>query len=199
MQNSAPGRPRGRPSRGEEAARAPFCIFRTEIAGAGPEGPGNRTGERMASVVENPNPVVHSRTFRVAPEMIDLNHHLNNVWPVQWIQDISVEHSDLAGGTALMRELGGAWMIHVQHVEYRNQAFLGEEIKGSTWVAAYGRLTCVRKCRFERVSDGKTIFESETEWVLVDVKRGRPMAIPEEMKALYRAPSEAPASGSPSP
>ena len=153
----------------------------------------------MSSVVENPNPVVHSRTFVVAPEMIDLNHHLNNVWPVQWIQDISVEHSDLAGGTALMRELGGAWMIHVQHVEHRNQAFLGEEIKGSTWVAAYGRLTCVRKCRFERVSDGKTIFESETEWVLVDVKRGRPMAIPEEMKALYRAPSEAPTSASPSP
>ena len=153
----------------------------------------------MSSVVENPNPVVHSRTFVVAPEMIDLNHHRNNVWPVQWIQDISVEHSDLAGGTALMRELGGAWMIHVQHVEYRNQAFLGEEIKGSTWVAAYGRLTCVRKCRVERVSDGKTIFESETEWVLVDVKRGRPMAIPEEMKALYRAPSEAPTSASPSP
>ena len=141
----------------------------------------------MSAAEENPNPVVHERTFRVEPEMIDLNRHLNNVWPVQWIQDIAIEHSDSAGGTALMRELGGAWMIRVQHVEYRNQAFLGDEILGKTWVASYGRLSCVRKCRFERISDGKTIFESETEWVLVDVKRGRPMPIPDAMKALYGA------------
>jgi acyl-CoA thioester hydrolase len=43
----------------------------------------------------------------------------------------------------------------------------------------------LRKCRFERVSDGKVIFESETQWVLVDMKRGRPMAISDEMKRLY--------------
>ena len=141
----------------------------------------------MSAAEENRNPVVHERTFRVEPEMIDLNRHLNNVWPVQWIQDIAIEHSDSAGGTALMRELGGAWMIRVQHVEYRNQAFLGDEILGKTWVASYGRLSCVRKCRFERISDGRTIFESETEWVLVDVNRGRPMPIPDAMKALYGA------------
>ena len=141
----------------------------------------------MSAAEENQNPVVHEKKFRVEPEMIDLNRHLNNVWPVQWIQDIAIEHSDSAGGTALMRELGGAWMVRVQHVEYKNQAFLGEEILGTTRVAAYGRLTCIRKCRFERISDGKTIFESETEWVLVDVKRGRPMPIPDAMKALYGA------------
>jgi acyl-CoA thioester hydrolase len=43
----------------------------------------------------------------------------------------------------------------------------------------------LRKCRFERVSDGKVIFESETQWVLVDLNRGRPMALTDEMKKLY--------------
>jgi acyl-CoA thioester hydrolase len=84
-----------------------------------------------------------------------------------------------------MHELGAAWMIHIQHVEYKNQAFLGEEIRGTTWVAAYGKVASSRRCRFERISDGKIIFESETQWVLVDVKRGRPMAISDEMKKLY--------------
>ena len=84
-----------------------------------------------------------------------------------------------------MKNLGAGWMIHVQHVEYKNQAFLGDEIRGTTWVAAYGRVACLRKCQFERISDGKVIFESETQWVLVDLNRGRPMAITDEMKKLY--------------
>lgn len=111
---------------------------------------------------ENKSPMEFSRNFKVTPEMIDDNHHFNNVWSVQWIQDIAIEHSESVGGTALMKSLGAGWMIHVQHIEYKNQAFLGDEIRGTTWVAAYGRVACSRKCRFERVSDGKVIFESET-------------------------------------
>lgn len=130
-------------------------------------------------------PLVYTETFKVTPEMIDDNHHFNNVWSVQWIQDISAEHSEKCGGTAYMRELGAGWMIHVQHIEYKNQAFLGDEIKGTTWVDSFSKVVSKRKCRFERVSDGKVIFESETQWVLVDMKRGRPMAIPPEMVACY--------------
>lgn len=134
---------------------------------------------------ETVNPMQFTQVFKVTPEMIDDNHHFNNVWSVKWIQDIAIAHSDSVGGTALMKNLGAGWMIHVQHVEYKNQAFLGDEIHGTTWVAAYGRVASLRKCRFERVSDGKVIFESETQWVLVDLNRGRPMALTDEMKKLY--------------
>ena len=134
---------------------------------------------------ENPSPKEYSRIFKVTPEMIDDNHHFNNVWSVQWIQDIAIEHSDSVGGTELMRSMGAGWMIHVQHIEYKNQAFLNDEIRGTTWVAAYGKVASLRKSRFERVSDGKVIFESETQWVLVDLNRGRPVAISDEMKKLY--------------
>lgn len=135
---------------------------------------------------ENVSPMEFTQVFKVTPEMIDENRHFNNVWSVKWIQDIAIAHSDSVGGTALMRTLGAGWMIHVQHVEYKNQAFLNDEIRGTTWVAAYGKVACARKCRFERVSDGKVIFESETQWVLVNMEKGRPMAIPEDMKNIYR-------------
>ena len=39
----------------------------------------------MSAAEENRNPVVHEKTFRVEPEMIDLNRHLNNVWPVMFL------------------------------------------------------------------------------------------------------------------
>jgi len=77
-------------------------------------------------------------------------------------------------------------MIHTQFVEYKNQAFLNDEIRGTTWVAGYSKVASVRKCRFERVSDGKVVFESETQWVLMDMKKGRPFAIPQEIKDRFQ-------------
>ena len=140
----------------------------------------------MAIAMEDTvNPMQYTKVFKVTPEMIDDNHHFNNVWSVKWIQDIAIAHSDSVGGTQLMKSVGAGWMIHVQHIEYKSQAFLNDEIRGTTWVAAYGKVACIRKCRFERISDGKIIFESETQWVLVDLNRGRPMAITDEMKNLY--------------
>lgn len=140
----------------------------------------------MADFVENWEPMEFVENFKVTPEMIDDNHHFNNVWSVQWIQDISKDHSEVVGGMELMHKLGAGWMIRIQHIEYKNQAFLGDEIKGTTWVDKFSRLVSFRKCRFERVSDGKVIFESETQWILVDMNRGRPMALPDEMMNLYR-------------
>lgn len=140
----------------------------------------------MAVALElNDSPMKFTQNFVVTPEMIDENRHFNNVWSVKWIQDIAIAHSESVGGSDLMRQLGAGWMIHVQHVEYKNQAFLGDEIRGTTWVEAFGKVLSVRKSCFERVSDGKIIFESETQWVLVNREKGRPMAIPEEMKTMY--------------
>ena len=45
-------------------------------------------------IEQNWEPLVYTETFKVSPEMIDDNHHFNNVWSVQWIQDISKNHSE---------------------------------------------------------------------------------------------------------
>lgn len=140
----------------------------------------------MVSMEENLNPVEFSMDFKVTAEMIDQNKHMNNVWAVQWIQDIAVAHSDSVGSTALMESLGCGWMIHTQFVEYKAQGFLGDEVRGTTWVAAYSKVASLRKTRFVRISDGKILFESETQWVLMDLKKGRPTMIPAEMKAKFQ-------------
>ena len=133
------------------------------------------------------NFVEYTKEFRVDDSMIDQNNHLNNVVCVEWIQDIAVEHSDVTGGTTRMRELGCAWMIRTQHVEYKAQAFLGDEIVGTTWVPEYSKVSTNRHSKFVRKSDGKEIFSAVTTWVLVDVKRGRPIAIPEDLKDYFRS------------
>ena len=128
----------------------------------------------------------YKKTFRVDESMIDRNRHLNNVVCVEWIQDIAIEHSDLTGGTQKMEELGAGWMIRTQHVEYKSQAFLDDEIEGTTWVGEYSKISTNRFSKFVRKSDGKEIFSAVTTWVLVDLNRGRPIAIPEELKNYFR-------------
>lgn len=141
----------------------------------------------MAIAMESEvNYTEYSENFIVEDSMIDRNHHLNNVACVQWIQDISLHHSNDVGGTKKMDELGCGWMIRTQHVEYKAQAFLGDKICGTTWVPEYSKVSTNRYCKFVRLSDGKEIFSSVTTWILLDFNRGRPIAIPEELKDFFR-------------
>lgn len=135
---------------------------------------------------KEPNFAEYEKTFRVDETMIDQNRHLNNVVGVKWVQDIAIEHSDVTGGTRRMDELGCGWMIRTQHVEYKTQAFLGDEIVGTTWVPEYSKIATNRYTKFVRKSDGKEIFSAVTTWVLVDLKRGRPVPIPEDLKDFFR-------------
>ena len=66
----------------------------------------------MATVMdENANPMNFEKLFKVTSEMIDENKHMNNVWAVQWVQDISIAHSDSVGATDVMYQLGCGWMM----------------------------------------------------------------------------------------
>jgi acyl-CoA thioester hydrolase len=56
-----------------------------------------------------------------------------------------------------------------------------------TWVADLRRVQSWRKCRFQRQADRSVLSQgSETEWVFVDAATGRPRAIPQPVKALFR-------------
>ena len=140
----------------------------------------------MAQMEQDSNFKEYEKEFTVTADLMDRNNHLNNVSLVKWIEEISIEHSDAVGGTKKMESLACAWMIHTQHVEYKAQAFLGEKIKGITWVPEYSKISTNRYCKFVRLSDNKEIARSVTTWVLMDIKKERPTIIPEELKQLFR-------------
>jgi acyl-CoA thioester hydrolase len=55
-----------------------------------------------------------------------------------------------------------------------------------TWVENIQRVRSLRKYEFVRKADGKTLVKGETDWVFVDVKSGRPLAIPQEVVDVFR-------------
>ena len=77
------------------------------------------------------------------------------------------------------------WVVRSHRVEYFLPAFIGEEIEIRTWVENIQRVRSLRMYEFVRKFDGKTLVKGETDWVFVDVKSGRPLAIPDEVKNVF--------------
>jgi acyl-CoA thioester hydrolase len=126
----------------------------------------------------------YSKTFIIPEAAIDENGHVNNVTYVQWMQDIAVEHYASIGGIQAQGP-DATWVVRTHKVEYFLPAFVGEEIEIRTWVETIQRVRSLRMYEFVRVTDGKTLVKGETDWVFVDVKSGRPLAIPDGVKNIF--------------
>jgi acyl-CoA thioester hydrolase len=127
----------------------------------------------------------YSKIFIIPQSAIDENGHVNNVAYVQWMQDIAVEHYASIGGVEAQGP-DATWVVREHRIEYLLPAFEGEEIEIRTWVENIQRVRSLRKYEFVRRSDGKTLVKGETDWVFVDVKSGRPLAIPQEVVNVFK-------------
>jgi acyl-CoA thioester hydrolase len=127
---------------------------------------------------------IYTKAFIIPSSSIDENGHVNNVAYVQWMQDIAVEHYSSIGGV-IAQGPDSTWVVREHKIEYLLPAFAGEEIEGKTWVENVRRVRSLRKYEFVRKSDGKLLVRGETDWVFVDIKTGRPLAIPEEVARVF--------------
>jgi acyl-CoA thioester hydrolase len=128
---------------------------------------------------------IYPYEFAVPTEAVDENGHVNNVTYVQWMQDAAVRHYEAMGGRQLTLNLGATWVVRSHTIEYLSPAFAGERIKVLTWVVNMRRVRSVRRYRFIRVEDEQLLVRGETDWVFVDVKTGRPRAVPQEVTGLF--------------
>ena len=132
--------------------------------------------------------------FTVPEEAVDDNGHVNNVVFVQWMQDAALRHSGAVGCTGATREDGATWVVRSHRVEYVVPAYAGEGITVETWVSSFRKVRSLRKYRFLRSADGTPLARGETDWVYVDVRSGRPRAVPGRVSGLFTlvAPGEEP-------
>jgi len=124
-------------------------------------------------------------SFTIPENVIDENGHVNNVAFVQWMQDAAIRH-----GQQWLADYNGynpntTFVAREHRIEYLLPTFLGEEIEVRTWLNEARRVRLHRRYEFMRKSDGKVVAKGETDWVYVDVKTGRPMAIPANILELF--------------
>lgn len=128
---------------------------------------------------------IYRHNVTATPASIDGNGHVNNVVYVQWMQDAALAHSGAVGCTQATFESGATWVARSHKIEYLRPAFEGDEIAVLTWVTDFRKVRSLRKYRFFRKSDGALVAAGETDWVYVDARSGRPLAIPTHISSLF--------------
>lgn len=134
--------------------------------------------------LENKRSSSYSDTFVVPRVWLDANDHMNNIEFVRLMQEVAVGHSDAVGCTKATIEMGAAWFVRSHSIEYKRPAAEGDTISVETWIDGTDRLRSTRKYVF-RNEAGDTLALAETEWILVDRERGRPLRIPEDLINLF--------------
>jgi acyl-CoA thioester hydrolase len=140
-----------------------------------------------------PNSPVFTYNFTIPEDVIDENGHVNNVAYVQWMQDVAIRHGQewLAGynGYNLNKTFAidgdATFVVRGHRIKYLSPAFVGDELEIRTWLTEARRVRLHRRYEFLRKSDGKVIVKGETDWVFVDAKTGKPIAIPANILELF--------------
>ena len=133
---------------------------------------------------------VYRMDIKVPVEVVDGNGHVNNVAYVQWMQDAAICHSRAAGCTQATEAIGATWVARSHHVEYLRSAFAGDTVTVLTWVADFRKVRSLRKYKFLRAADSAVLAQAETDWVFVNAKTGRPVAIPDEIRNAFEIVSK---------
>ena len=123
-----------------------------------------------------------SHSFRVSARDIDAQGHVNNVAYVKWIQDVAVAHW-FSVTTEEMREKY-TWMLTRHEIDYKKQAFAGEEVTATTWVGEPTRITWERLTEITRSAD--LLVKARSVWCLIDRETSRPTRISSELMEMFQ-------------
>lgn len=131
-------------------------------------------------------PRIHLKPLIVGSEAIDVHRHVNNQEYLRWMQEVAIEHSTAQGWPmARYLEISASWYVRSHLIEYLRPAVLGDEIRVCTWVAGMARRNSLRRTLFLRDADHVVVAQAETQWIFVDLKNGRPLPIPDEVRNAF--------------
>jgi acyl-CoA thioester hydrolase len=131
--------------------------------------------------MSDPTPAFRfSRLLTVIESDIDELNHVNNVQYVQYVQDTAAAHWLTAIPEGERKQY--IWVVMEHRIRYHKPAFLGEELRCTTWVGEVRGAQSQRFVRIERAADNVLLCEAETQWVLLDPLTQRPKRVEEAVK-----------------
>lgn len=122
----------------------------------------------------------------VRREDIDELGHASNLVYLRWVLEAALAHSTAVGlDQRAYLDRGEVWVVRAHQIEYVRPALAGEKLAVDTRVASMSAANSMRRTTITRVSDGALLCKASTDWVFVDVRRGRPRRIPEDVRVRF--------------
>lgn len=119
--------------------------------------------------------------LEVTQEHLDFNNHVNNLVYLQWALDISRKHW-LAKITEEIDQTY-FWMVRSHHVEYKKQAFMGDQLLVKTHVEGYRGPFSNRVVKIYKDED--LLVEVKSNWCLIERTTQKLKRVPEEIQGLF--------------
>ena len=130
----------------------------------------------------NPQKVFH-HTFRVQENELDELNHVNNVVYLRWVQDVAAAHWASVATEEMKKKY--LWVVLRHEIDYRNPAFLGDELVAQTWVSSCDGVRSVRNVKFYQSGNGKLVAETKTTWCLLDAQFMKPKRIEQDVVPIF--------------
>ena len=126
---------------------------------------------------------VFTHKITVTEDDLDDLNHVNNVRYVQWIQDIAKHHWEVRATEDLKKTF--FWVVIRHEIDYKKQAFLGDEIVVETYVGETTFVTSERFVNIRNSETGEILVAAKSNWCLLDTETKRPTKINEELRNVF--------------
>jgi acyl-CoA thioester hydrolase len=167
---------------------APASIPTTIVNAFFPEGPPEKPISRRP--FPKPSSPTDFHTFRKQVEWRDIDGmgHLTNAAYLAYADDCAVRVASQSGWRfPHWDEKGIGFTTRRNRIEYRQPAFLNDELEITTWLTDTQPSSMTRHYTISRVTDGALIAQIQTLWEITDLTTGKPTQIP---ASLYGAISK---------
>lgn len=123
-----------------------------------------------------------SYTFKVVVQSkhIDALNHVNNVVYLKWVNVAAEKHWEILSNDEINAKY--IWICIRHEIDYKGEAFLGDELTVITWVGETHGVKSVRHVQV--LKNNKVIAQTASTWCLVDAKTQKPTRIREDVLDL---------------
>jgi acyl-CoA thioester hydrolase len=128
-------------------------------------------------------PEIFEKTITVKASDLDELKHVNNVQYVQWIQDIAKEHWEKRASEEILNTC--FWVVIRHEIDYKQQAFLDDELIIQTFVGEHTHVTSQRLVNILDKETNKVLVKAKSTWCLMDYNTKKPVKISQEMLRFF--------------
>jgi len=128
---------------------------------------------------------MHPFELRITVSVLDIDQlgHANNVAYLRWVQEAAEAHWAAIAPNQDQTNL--LWVVLRHEIDYLKPAYLDDCIIARTWVGEATGLRFERFTEIARAADSVVLAKAKTIWCPIDAKRKRPVAVSDEVRALF--------------
>lgn len=126
----------------------------------------------------------YKEKFRIRSYELDLNNRLFVSTLFDYLQQVASYHAEELGfGLEDIKEVGTYWVLARNHLKIHSYPKYGDTLTVETWPKGNHKSMSLRDFVIYN-SDGDVIGEATSSWLLMDLKRNRPVRPPKEIKGV---------------